>query len=96
MVHDLDLPMFVWADACCRIVYILNMCPHRVLKLERQDSRRCFTGDKLYVSHFRVFGSSIYIKVPEEKRMKLQPSSLKGIIVGYIESSKDYKIYVPC
>jgi len=26
---------------------------------------------------------------------KLEPSNLKGILVGYSEPSKDYKIYVP-
>jgi len=27
--------------------------------------------------------------------MKLEPSNLEGILVGYNESSKAYKIYVP-
>lgn len=47
------------------------------------------------MSHFRVFGSIVYIHVPEEKRTKLQPSNFKGLLVGYSEYSKAYKIYVP-
>jgi hypothetical protein len=85
--------MFLWVEACCTIVYILNRCPHRVLK--EKTPKEAFTGEKPDVSHFRVFGSLIYIHVPKEKRTKLEPSSLKGILVGYSESSKAYKIYVP-
>jgi hypothetical protein len=92
MVHDLYFPMFLWADACCIVVYILNKCPHRVLK--EKTPEEAFIGEKPNVSHFRVFGSLVYIHVLEEKRTKLEPSSLKGILVGYSESSKAYKIYV--
>jgi hypothetical protein len=33
--------------------------------------------------------------VPKEKRAKMQPYKKKGIFVGYSESSKAYKIYIP-
>jgi hypothetical protein len=49
--------------------------PHRILK------ERSFTSEKPRVSHFRVFGCPVYIHVLEEKRTKLKPSSLKGIVV---------------
>lgn len=31
----------------------------------------------------------------KEKRTKLEPSSHKGIFVGYSETSKAYKVYIP-
>ena len=43
----------------------------------------------------RIFGTHVYIHVPKEKRAKLEPSRKKGIFVGYSESSKAYRIYVP-
>jgi hypothetical protein len=43
----------------------------------------------------RIFGCPVYIHVPKDKRKKLEPSGKKGIFVGYSESSKAYKIYVP-
>jgi hypothetical protein len=46
-------------------------------------------------SGLKVFGSLIYIHVPKEKRTRLEPSNLKGVLIGYNESSKDYNIYVP-
>jgi len=35
MVHDLDMPMFLWAvEACCIAVYIQNKCPQKVLNVK--------------------------------------------------------------
>jgi hypothetical protein len=43
----------------------------------------------------RIFGCPVYIHVPKDKRKKLEPSGKKGIFVGYSETSKAYRIYVP-
>ena len=32
---------------------------------------------------------------PKEKRLKLEPSGRKGRFVGYNESSKAYRVYIP-
>jgi hypothetical protein len=47
------------------------------------------------VDHLRIFGSPVYIHVPKEKRTKLEPSGKKDNFVGYNETSKAYRIYVP-
>jgi hypothetical protein len=47
------------------------------------------------VSHLRIFGCPVYIHIPKDKRTKLDPSSKKGIFVGYSETSKAYRVYVP-
>jgi hypothetical protein len=54
-----------------------------------------FTKVKPEVGHLRIFGCSVYIHVPKEKRTKLDPSRRKGTFVGYSESSKAYQIYIP-
>ena len=46
------------------------------------------------MGHLCNFGCSVYIHVPKDKRTKLEPSSKKGTLVGYNESSKAYKIYI--
>ena len=33
--------------------------------------------------------------VPRDKRSKLDPSGKKGIFVGYSETSKAYRVYIP-
>jgi hypothetical protein len=47
------------------------------------------------VGHLRIFGCPVYIHVPKDKRTKMEPSGKKGIFVGYSETSKAYRIYVP-
>jgi hypothetical protein len=54
-----------------------------------------FSGVKPEIGHLRIFGCPVYIHVPVEKRMKLEPSGQKGIFVGYNETSKDYRIFIP-
>ena len=31
-IHDMDIPMFLWAKACNMVVYILNKGIHEILK----------------------------------------------------------------
>ena len=47
------------------------------------------------VGHFRIFGCPVYICVPKDKRTKLDPSGRMRTFVGYSESSKAYRIYIP-
>ena len=44
---------------------------------------------------FRMFGCLTYSHVPFEKRTKLEPTLEKGILVGYSETTKGYRIYIP-
>jgi hypothetical protein len=74
-------------------VYVQNSSPHKILG--NKTPEEVFTGKKPEVSHLRIIGCPMYIHVPKEKRMKLEPSGKKGIFVGYSETSKAYKIYIP-
>ena len=68
------------------------MCLHEIL--EEKTPEESFIGVKLEVSHFLFFGCPIYIHVPLEKRTKLDPSSRKGLFVGYSETSKAYRVFI--
>ena len=54
-----------------------------------------FTGKKLDVSHFKIFGSSVYVHVTKEVRKKLETNSKFGIFVGYTETPHNYHVYFP-
>jgi hypothetical protein len=63
------------------------MSPHKILGrglLRRPD-----------VEHIMIFGCLTYSHVPSEKRTKLDPTSQQCILVGYLEVSKAYCIYIP-
>ena len=54
-----------------------------------------FIGKKLEVSNFHIFGFLTFSHVPSEKRTKLDPTAERGIFVGYDETSKAFRIYLP-
>ena len=93
MLTNLDLPLSLWAEVACTVVYIQNISPHAILG--EKTPKEVFIGKKPAVDHMTIFGTPVYIHVPKEKRAKLEPSEKKGIFVGYNESSKSYRIYVP-
>lgn len=82
MIHDMDLPMSLWAEACNTVVRILNRGPHNTLKDKTPEE--AFTSEKPQVSHFRVFGCNVDIHVHDEKRTKFSPSSIRGILLPFI------------
>ena len=54
-----------------------------------------FTGRRTNIGHLKMFGCLTYSHVPSEKRTKLEPTTEKGILVGYNEMTKGYWIYLP-
>ena len=81
MLCDQGLPKFLWGEAVNIVVYVQNRCPQSALDSKAPEE---------------VFsGSLVYFHVLKEKRNKLDASGKKGMFVGYSESSKAYRIYVP-
>ena len=54
-----------------------------------------FTGKKPDVSHFKIFGSSIYVHVTKDARKNLEPTVEIGIFLGYTETPHNYRVYFP-
>ena len=73
-------------------MYIIDRFLHRILKEETPKVE--FACVKPKVSHFYVFGCPIYIHVPQDKRNKLESSTIQGISIGYSETWKYFKIYI--
>ena len=85
--------MTLWAEACMTTVYVQNRSPHQILK--NIIPEEAFTKVKPEIGHFIIFGCPVYLHVPKEKRSKLEPLGRNGTFVGYSESSKAYRIYIP-
>ena len=93
MLYDRDLPLFLWVEACSTAVYLQNRSPHRAVGSRTLEE--AFIGRRLDIGHLRMFGCLIYSHVPFEKRTKLEPTTKKGILMGYNETTKGYRIYLP-
>ena len=85
--------MHLWVEAARIAMYMQNKSSHRVLG--NKTPEEMFSREKPEVSHLRIFGCPVNIHVPKEKRSKLEPSGRKGIFIGYSESSKAYRVYIP-
>ena len=93
MLHDQGLPMHLWVEACNTVVYVQNHCPHRVLGMSTLEEY--FNGKKPDVSHFTIFGSSVYVYVTKNARKKPELIAKVGIFVGYTETPHNYCVYFP-
>jgi hypothetical protein len=74
-------------------VYLQNKSPHTVLG--RKTPEEAFIGRRLDVEHIRIFGCLTYSHVPSGKRTKLDSTAQQGILVGYSDVLKAYRIYIP-
>ena len=93
MLFDQGLPLFLWDEAYRTAVYIQNRCLHTTLG--RKTLEEVFTGTRPDVSHIRIFGSVCYCHIHVDTRKKLDTSEMKGLLVGYNEISKAYRVYIP-
>jgi hypothetical protein len=93
MINDQDLPIFLWTEACNMIVYVQNRSPHKVL--EDKTPEEAFFGVKSEIDQFLILSCPVYIHVPAEKRAKLEPSWEKGLFIGYSETLKAHRIWIP-
>jgi hypothetical protein len=93
MIHDQDLPMQLWEEASKTALYMQNRSPHKIV--ENKTPEEMFLGEKPEVIHLRIFSCLVFVHVPKEKRTKLDPSGKNDIFVGYSDTSKAYRIYIP-
>ena len=82
MIHDQDLPMYLWEEATRTTVYVQNHIPHRVL--ENKTPEEVFSGKKPEVIHLRIFGYPVYIHIPKEKEKKIRSFRKEGYICGIL------------
>ena len=61
--------MHMLVEACNTEVHVKDHCPHRILRMGTPEE--AFTGKKLDVSHFNIFGSSIYVHMTKDIKKKL-------------------------
>jgi hypothetical protein len=93
MLHGQSLPLYLWAKVSATAVYLQNRNPHRILG--KMTPEEAFAGRRTDVEHIRIFGCLTYSHVPSDKRRKLDLTTQQGILVGYSEVSKAYRIYIP-
>lgn len=93
MLAESGLDPKLWAEAALTATYTRNRSATTNQALTPYEA---FFGMQPSVDHLRVFGSTAYVHVPEDKRQgKLGPRSTPGVMVGYQRGSKAWRIWQP-
>ena len=80
MMEAKNLPPKYWAEAINCESYIQNRVPHKYLY--GMTPFEAWSGHKPDVTHFRIFGSRAWARIPTKKRKDLQPQSQECLFVG--------------
>ena len=81
MMEAKTVPPKFWDEAIKCASYIHNRVPHK--ELDGMTPLEAWSGHKPDVTHFRIFGSKTWARIPTEKRKALQPQSQECLFVGY-------------
>jgi transposase InsO family protein len=73
MLHAKSLPQILWDESLNCETYIQKRSPHRSVK--DNTPYKAWSGLKLEVTHFRIFGSRAWAQIPSKKRKALDPQS---------------------
>jgi hypothetical protein len=90
MLHEKSFPQRVWVEALNCKKYIQNRYPHRCVNDKTPYEAWC--GLKLEVTHFCIFGSHAWARIPSEKRKELDPQRTECIFVSYPDGVKGYRL----
>lgn len=89
MLTDAELDVELWAEAANTANYIRNRSPAAGVS---RTPWEMFYGVKPDVSNMRVFGCVAFVQTPKELRRKLEPKSQRGLLLGYEDNSKAYRV----
>ena len=70
MIEEKDLNPKIWDEAINYAMSIQNIAPHK--SVDGKTPYEAWFGHKPNVSHFKVFGSKAWARIPPEKRKALQ------------------------
>ena len=78
MMEAKNFPPNFWARDVNYASYIYNRVPHK--NIDGMTPFKSWSGHKPDVTHFRIFGSKDWARIPTEKRKPLQPQKARVTI----------------
>lgn len=94
MLQDMDVHGSVWAEALHTACHIRNRSPTAAIEGQTTPFQM-WTGKVPNISYFRTFGSKVFYFNSSPSRKKLDSKSLPGMLVGYDDHVKGYRIWIP-
>ena len=96
MLCESGLPPKFWAEAVATANYLRNISPTNA-NPRGKTPHQLWHRARPSVAHLRVFGSVAFshLSPAERSSSKFGPRAEKGILVGYSDESKGYRIWFP-
>lgn len=94
LLFDAKFETKFWAEAVNTAVYIKNRSPTSGL-VGDTTPYEMWTKRKPNIEHLRIFGSSVMVHIPKQKRRKWDKKAVRMLLVGYSENTKGYRLYDP-
>jgi hypothetical protein len=101
LLIDSGLPLNFWAEAMDTANYLRNLLPSTKSNTNEGEKNviipeERWTGTRQNVSHLKIFGSLAYVFIPKETRKKGDTArTWKGIFVGYSNTHKKARVWIP-
>lgn len=92
MIHAKNLPKKLWAEADHTAAFVLNRTGKGK---EGKSPYELWANKDFNIYQLKAFGSEVYVHFPKDKRKKWDQKGEKGVMVGYGEHVKGYRIYFP-
>ena len=92
MISNSNLPLSLWSEALKTVVCVLNRVPTKIVP---KTPFKLWKGWKPSLRHVREWGCPAEVKVYNPQEKKLDPRTVSGIFIGYVERSKGYRFYCP-
>ncbi|CAF4891219.1 unnamed protein product [Pieris macdunnoughi] len=91
MLYAKNLPKKLWAEAVNTAAFVLNRTGKS--KQNEKTPFEVWTNQSFDIHELKIFGTPVYAHIPKERRKKWDKKAEKGLMVGYGEDIKGYRIY---
>ncbi|KAJ8891512.1 hypothetical protein PR048_004040 [Dryococelus australis] len=82
-----------WAEAVNTAVYVINRIG--TSRVEGKTPYQLWEGKHYDITMLKVFGLEAYVHISDQTRKKWDVKSKEGIFVGYSETSKGFRVFLP-
>ena len=91
-MHAKKVPIELWGESIASATYVLNRASTTKSNVTPFAN---WYGRKPDVTHLRAFGCQAFVHIPDAVRRKLDANAQTGIMVGYCNESKAYRVWNP-
>jgi len=92
MLNNYNLSKSLWVEALKTTMYILNYVPAKAIP---RTPFELLKGWKPSLKHICIWGCPSEVRIYNSQEKKLDPMTISGYFIGYVERSKSYRFYCP-